>query len=314
MKCDLHVHSMRSGRVNLPILRRLGLECYTPPREVYDLALSRGMDLVTISDHDTIDGALEIAHLPGVFISEEVTVGLPGGRAIHVGALDIAECQHQRIAERRNDAEAFFAYCAEERIPLAFNHPFSLSLGPRTEEDFDLALARVDLIETHNGGMPIATNVFARATCRSCGMGAVGGSDAHTRQAIGRAWTEVPGARTKQEYLSGLRRGWTVPSGESGNYARLTRDVISVVFAGYRYAACRARRGLGDAARFAALLLIAPLVPIVPFLTGIRHARERGYAAAMFLRWQATTGRPYGRRPLPHAPWIGADLPEISLG
>lgn len=36
-------------------------------------SLARGMDFVTITDHDTIDGALEIAHLPGAFVSEEMT-------------------------------------------------------------------------------------------------------------------------------------------------------------------------------------------------------------------------------------------------
>ena len=40
----------------------------------------RGMDLVTLTDHDTIAGALEIAPLPGTFLSEEVSCLLPGGR------------------------------------------------------------------------------------------------------------------------------------------------------------------------------------------------------------------------------------------
>lgn len=39
------------------------------PEEVYDLCRQRGMDFVTISDHNCIEGALEIAHLPSTFVS-----------------------------------------------------------------------------------------------------------------------------------------------------------------------------------------------------------------------------------------------------
>ena len=54
----------------LGVQRALGLpECATPPEEVYELAKRRGMDFVTITDHDTIDGALQIADRPDTFIS-----------------------------------------------------------------------------------------------------------------------------------------------------------------------------------------------------------------------------------------------------
>jgi predicted metal-dependent phosphoesterase TrpH len=314
MRCDLHVHSVRSGPVNLPVVGGLGNECYTTPREVYDLALSRGMDLVTISDHDTIEGALEIAHLPEVFVSEEVTVHLPDRRVLHFGALDITEEQHVQMAERSEDPEAFFAYCAETRIPLALNHPFSLSIGQRAAEDFDLALSHVGLVETHNGGMPPETNLCAQATGRAHGLAAVGGSDAHSRRAIGRTWTEVPSARTKAEFLAGLRSGWTVPGGLSGSYARLTQDVLSVVLEGYLHGAGKARHNLKDAARFAALLALSPFLPLVPLMTAIKHLRERRFGLLTFLRWQATTRRPGIRPPIHRLPWMGTELPGISLG
>ncbi len=55
---------------------------------MYERALARGMDLVTLTDHDTIDGALRLAHLPDTFVSEEVTVRLDGGRQLHVNVFD----------------------------------------------------------------------------------------------------------------------------------------------------------------------------------------------------------------------------------
>ena len=75
-RSDLHCHSTASQISKLGVQRALGLpECATPPEEVYELAKRRGMDFVTITDHDTIDGALEIAALyDDVFVSEELTV------------------------------------------------------------------------------------------------------------------------------------------------------------------------------------------------------------------------------------------------
>src|SRR3954469_19380446 len=85
-RADMHVHSTASQLSKLGVQRSLGLpECATPPEEVYDLAKRRGMDFVTITDHDTIDGALELAVLPDTFISEELTVSFAGEpQAVHV--------------------------------------------------------------------------------------------------------------------------------------------------------------------------------------------------------------------------------------
>ncbi len=56
------------------------------------------MSLVTISDHNTIDGALEIAHLPDTYISEEITSYFPeDGCKVHVLAQNITEAQHHEI-------------------------------------------------------------------------------------------------------------------------------------------------------------------------------------------------------------------------
>ena len=56
-RADMHCHSTASQLSRLGVQRSLGLpECATPPQEVYELAKRRGMDFVTITDHDTIDG------------------------------------------------------------------------------------------------------------------------------------------------------------------------------------------------------------------------------------------------------------------
>ena len=78
-RADMHCHSTASQVAKLGIQRSIGLpECATPPEEVYELAKRRGMDFVTITDHDTIDGCLEIADRDDVFISEELTAWFSG--------------------------------------------------------------------------------------------------------------------------------------------------------------------------------------------------------------------------------------------
>src|SRR5665648_693466 len=69
-----------------------GRESYAEPLEVYAAARSRGMDFVTISDHNTLNGALAIAHLPGTFVSTEFDTWFPeDGCRVHVVALGIDE-------------------------------------------------------------------------------------------------------------------------------------------------------------------------------------------------------------------------------
>src|SRR4051794_16935068 len=78
-RVDLHCHSTASQLSKLGVQRSLGLpECATPPEEVYELAKRRGMDFVTITDHDTIAGAMELADRPDCFVSEELTARFAG--------------------------------------------------------------------------------------------------------------------------------------------------------------------------------------------------------------------------------------------
>src|SRR2546427_12137167 len=80
VRCDLHLHSRHSGPAEPWPLGLLAQESYSEPRAVYGMARRRGMDLVTLTDHDTVAGAPEIASLPGTVGSEGLDCVLPGGR------------------------------------------------------------------------------------------------------------------------------------------------------------------------------------------------------------------------------------------
>src|SRR5213080_4546961 len=85
-KCDLHIHSRFSARSEEWLFRRLDFpDSYSDPKELYRQLIERGMDYITITDHDTIAGCLQIAHLPRTFISEQVTTYFPhDGCKLHI--------------------------------------------------------------------------------------------------------------------------------------------------------------------------------------------------------------------------------------
>jgi predicted metal-dependent phosphoesterase TrpH len=301
MRCDLHVHSWYSGRTEVPVLEHVGRECYSHPLDVHDRARRRGMDLVTLTDHDTIEGALSLAHLPDTFVSEEVTVLLDGGRRLHVNVFGLDGRQHEALQSRRRDFEAFLAFLAEERLPASVNHLFSALTGAREPGDLRLPLGRLPLIEALNGAMPKRHNEQARVVGYAAGMAPVGGSDAHSLAHVARAFTTVPGARTREEFLAGLRAGLTLPCGRSGSYARLTGEVARIFTAGYAETLRGVVTGTAGAVRVAASLALAPLLPLIPLVTLGVYAHERRFGTRHFLAFQEAFGWPAPRSERPSA-------------
>jgi predicted metal-dependent phosphoesterase TrpH len=291
LRCDLHVHSLHSGPADLRVLRHLGKECYSEPDAVYDQARRRGMDLVTLTDHDSIEGALRLAHLPDTFVSEETTLHLEGNRQLHLGVFDITERQHLAVQARRRDPEALFAYLHEERIAACVNHLFSALTGERALGDLTLPLGRLPLVEALNGSQPSGHNAGARRVGRRVGMSGVGGSDSHTLAGVARAWTLVPGARTKREFLDGLRQGATIVGGRSGSYTRLTDEIVRLFAAGYRDAM---RTLFSDPVRSAVLVGLLPLLPLIPVVTAFVYAHELSFGARLLRQLHAASGSPGG--------------------
>ncbi len=292
MRCDLHVHSRHSGHDGLPgFLHGFGRECYSDPAAVATVARSRGMQLVTLTDHDSIEGALSLMGPAHTFLSEEVTCRLPGGAVVHVGVYGIEERDHAEIAARRDDAERLFAYLAERRIPAALNHPLSALAGDRRPEDLLRALRGLPLVETRNGLMSRRLNHGARVAARALRRGEVGGSDAHTLASVARAFTEVEGARDREEFLDGLRLRLAVPRGVSGGYARLTADVARLLASGYAEALTLALGGPRELALTATAVALLPLLPLLPLVTAAFALRDAAFALQELRALRAAVGR-----------------------
>ena len=125
-RADLHCHSTASQVSKLGVQRALGLpECATPPEEVYALAKRRGMDFVTITDHDTIAGVLEIADRPDVFISEELTAWFSGEpQAVHVLCSGSRRTTTTGCRPTPTTSRSSRPTCTSNEITCALAHPF----------------------------------------------------------------------------------------------------------------------------------------------------------------------------------------------
>jgi glycosyltransferase involved in cell wall biosynthesis/predicted metal-dependent phosphoesterase TrpH len=239
-RVDMHCHSTASQISKLGVQRALGLpECATPPEEVYALAKRRGMDFVTITDHDTIDGVLQIADRPDVFVSEELTAHFRGEpQAVHVLCYGITPEDHSWLQANSGDVELCAAYLHEREIACALAHPYYNVSAPLTARHRRRLAELFGVWETRNGArarelnLPAATYV---ATRDSIG---IGGSDDHAGVDIGRTFTAAAAAATPAEFLAHLRAGQVSAHGKQGSAAKWAHAAIAL-----------AARSLGPAAR-----------------------------------------------------------------
>jgi len=212
----------------VPLLRKVCRESYNEPLAVYEKLKRMGMDLVTITDHDSIDAAETLRAKPDFFLSEEVTCKLPSGTELHIGVYDITERDHLELQRRRQDFESLTRWLDGRNLFFSANHVFSSLTGRRALEDFALFESSFPALETRNGHMLRRANNNAAALADWAALAEVGGSDAHAMRSVGCAYTVAPRARSKAEYLEALRLGQGRVRGESGGPWKLMRDVLSI--------------------------------------------------------------------------------------
>src|SRR5207237_9348833 len=108
------------------------------------------MDYVTLTDHDTIEGCLQIGDLANVFISEQVTTYFPQDPCkIHLLVWGISEAQHTAIVPLRDNIFDLQAYLQQESITHSVAHPL-YSINGKLETSH---LARLILLFKHFEGV-----------------------------------------------------------------------------------------------------------------------------------------------------------------
>ena len=229
-RVDLHCHSTASQLSRLGVQRSLGLpECATPPQEVYELAKRRGMDFVTITDHDTIAGCLELDGRPDCFLSEELTARFAGEpQAVHVLCYGITPGDHEWLQAHAGDLEACAAYLHENGIACALAHPFFNVAAPLTRRHRRRLAELFPIWEVRNGSRAAELNMPAAIYVDTHGGTGIGGSDDHAGVDIGRTFTEVPAAETPEEFLRHLLHGDAEAGGDQGSAAKWTHAAMAL--------------------------------------------------------------------------------------
>lgn len=240
-KVDLHCHSRHSI---FKYFRRANTrDCYNEPEDVYRIAKVRGMSYVTLSDHDSIDGALYLLNkypdLDDFFVSEEVETYFPEtGQRVHIGAYDITEEQHREIQRLRPDIRELVPYMKSEEILFAVNHMFQ-NYRMRTVAAQYIAemIEMFDIFEVLNGAMASFHNRIVHdlvTTMRERGrkISMVGGSDAHTLKHVGKVYT-VSRAESLPEFLENIRDGNCFAWGEEMRFRDLVSDIYLLILAYY---------------------------------------------------------------------------------
>ena len=243
MKADLHVHSYHSGYTShLAFLR--SRDCYASPFDVYRVAKARDMDLVCITDHDSLDGCLEFLarhpDAPDFIMGEEIECLYPAARVskgrdrlkIHLGAIGITEAVHRDIQPLRDNVFEAAAFLRQQHVFFGVNHLFFFYRGQLAAERYvsDM-LSACGAAETRNGAMLASHNGLVERLVDAWPgppLARTGGSDAHTLARVARTYTEVP-ARNREEFLAGLKAGRGQVRGDHGSAGRLAADIYRVI-------------------------------------------------------------------------------------
>jgi Glycosyl transferase 4-like domain len=257
-RVDLHVHSKHSNRPTEWILRQAGApESFTEPKEIYRRCRERGMQFVTVSDHDSVEGALEIQHLPGTFLSSEVTVEFPeDGCEIHLLVLGITEEQHRDLQEIRRNIYEVRDYVRGQGLLYSVAHPLFRVNNRLTLDQVEKLLVLFDRFEARNGMHDRRANDLVRRIFGSLTPEVIedlaerhrlepfgpapwvktftGGSDDHGGLYLGTTWTETPEAATVEDFLGHLRAGRHEPGGATGSSARLLQSFYTLSYEHYR--------------------------------------------------------------------------------
>jgi predicted metal-dependent phosphoesterase TrpH len=200
LRVDLHLHSIFShdGQSSLEALIERSRE--------------RGLDRIALTDHNTVEGALELADLaPDLTIVGEEAKTREG----EVIGLFITG----RVAPFLTPEDAMDLI--HEMGGLTYlPHPLDRHRAHfRPERVVELA-DRIDIIETYNPWCDAAANSAASGLAADLGKVTATGSDAHGIQELGRSWMEIADYSDPADFLKKLRHARHVVTSSSGTGRR----------------------------------------------------------------------------------------------
>jgi glycosyltransferase involved in cell wall biosynthesis len=217
------------------------------------------MSFVTLTDHNTIDGALQLkaAHPHDTFVSVETTTYFPeDGCKIHLLIFGIDEKQFAEIERRRDNIYNLRDYLRENRVPCSVAHAsFSIN-GKLTPGHLEKLLLLFNVFEGINGARPSFANNIWKETLETLTpssisslslqygitpwgdapwmKGFTGGSDDHAGFFIGATATCAP-AETVDEFLSAIADGRTNAMGRHNDFKGMAFSIYKIAWDFYKH-------------------------------------------------------------------------------
>ncbi len=261
VRMDTHCHSHASDK---PLNKAAGLigcvECYSPPERVFDQAIARGMDFVTITDHDSIKGALELVDrgFQRFIIGEEVSTYFPEDHCLlHVLVWGHTPKQHEQIGKLglREDVYRLAAWIRENNLAHSCAHPLYVQNARLERWHIERATLLFKCFETRNGAHADTQNRAIERFVdqltpglvhrlvqahrieplwpRVWEKGRTGGSDDHALLNVGRTWTSLPidaadRVSDPREFLRRVMQGRSQSGGVGGHSALLAHQLATV--------------------------------------------------------------------------------------
>jgi glycosyltransferase involved in cell wall biosynthesis len=314
-RVDLHCHSEASTEASEALLLAINCpESYSTPGDVYAQAKRRGMDFVSLTDHDSIAGAsaLEARHAD-VLVGEELTCWFPEDRCkMHVLVWGLTAEHHDALQAVADDIYRVAAYLEANNLAHAVAHPVYRQNDKLERWHLERLMLLFKGFECANGAhsalhrasfepmLDALTPESIADMSRRHGLSPrwpdphvksrTGGSDDHGLFNIGRTYTEFPpDVATTDDVLECLRTGRCRPAGEAGSSLKLAHNFFSV---GIKYATRQLTPG-GGALGMALSALVGGR-PKLRTRDVIRLAAQRlaGKAKQLALK-------PFGREPAP---------------
>jgi predicted metal-dependent phosphoesterase TrpH len=286
-KVDLHVHTVFSNFRHLKVLR--ARDSYNDPLAVYERCREIGCDYVAITDHDTIDGALDLLSRrpdlgPSVIVGEEVETTFPEtGQWAHVNVLGVNEAVHRDITKLKGNIHELAGYLRSRGLVHFLNHPLqSYRLQKKPMRFVEDVLSIFTHIELGNGTLPAVQN---RAVAEMIEYGrrhgvsryGVGGSDAHGLRHVG-AYVTLAEGDDKLAWLASVAAGRCLVQGSEIGFAGMVGQVYAIVGRYYRHLGTdEGRRGMGPLNYAAAAGFVPVCATGWPFLLSLgNHLRTLG--------------------------------------
>ncbi|NOY12467.1 MAG: hypothetical protein GXP51_01880, partial [Deltaproteobacteria bacterium] len=254
-RVDLHVHSKYSNHPAEWFLQRLGAaESYTEPETIYRLARSRGMDFVTITDHNRIAASLELAERYPLycFTGVESTAYFPeDGCKVHILVYGLNRDQFTAIQALRLNIYQLRDYLREQDLPCVVAHA-TYSINHRlTLEHLEKLILLFNNFEGRNGSRSsmhndVLSQILLGLTPEDIARlqekhgidpwglapwckGLTGGSDDHAGFFVGKTCTESQ-ADSPAEFLQQLKKRRMQPQGRQNDFQGLTFAIYKIAY------------------------------------------------------------------------------------